>query len=399
MTSNNIRISFHNMFGFLTTAITFLGFLSTAPVFSLPQFAVIEGAQCINCHATHQGGGIRNTRGRFMSRSTGMFNPEKVTELQNILNENNSLFNDRLSLGSDLRFQMARSHKSEDAKRRFFPMQAAIYSTCTISERLFIEASYNFGPQKFFGQQKWTASLVVHPKESFTQLRLGYFQPSIGLRYDDHTMLIRQAAGADGSPLIAPNYAEYGAEFSFYGMSWMTVTGGIFDAGSLSENFVRNKNGTVVSLITDESSPTALGRLEFRHRLLQDNMPLRAGSSLYANKNFYLLNVFSGIGLYDKLSVIVDYAYSKKSSFRTTTNIMGDVTYKPYKHLSLFLRGEHGKTTESFSGRDFESHTNQYTAGVQFFLMPSIELRPEYRIVDTEQFRSTRIALQLHLFI
>lgn len=334
-----------------------------------------------------------------MSRSSGMFNPEKITEFQNTINEKNFLFNDRLSLGSDLRFQMARSHKSEDADRRFFPMQAAIYSTCTISDRLFVEASYNFGPQKFFGQQKWTASLIVHPKESFTQLRLGYFQPSIGLRYDDHIMLIRQIAGADGSTLIAPNYAEYGAEFSFNGMNWMTVTGGIFDAGSLSENFVRNKNGTVVSLITDKSTPTALGRLEFRHKLLQEKVPLRAGSSLYANKNFYLLNVFSGIGLYDKLSVIVDYAFSKKSSVRTTNNLLADISFKPYNHLVLFLRGERGKTTESYSGRDFDTYTNQYSAGVQFFLIPSIELRPEYRLVDTEQYRSTRIALQLHLFI
>jgi len=36
--------------------------------------------------------------------------------------------------------------------------------------------------------------------------------------------------------------------------------------------------------------------------------------------------------------------------------------------------------------------------GAHVFVLPYVEIRPEYRIVDTDDFRSTRYAFQLHLF-
>ena len=49
-------------------------------------------------------------------------------------------------------------------------------------------------------------------------------------------------------------------------------------------------------------------------------------------------------------------------------------------------------------GDEIKTYANQGLIGAQIFILPSIELRPEYRIVDTEQFRSTRWALMLHVF-
>ena len=367
--------------------------------YAIPQFALDEGLKCINCHATTQGGGARNQRGKIVSRDTGLLMPESVRNKLGILHDKTTLFNGRFTAGSDVRFQMAKSHKSEDAKRRFFPMQAAVYSTFTVSERLFAEASYNFGPRKFFGQQKWTASAVVQPRNSSTQLRIGYFQPSVGIRYDDHTTLPRQVAGADGSPLIAPNFAEYGAEFNFNKFQWLTLAAGIFDSGSISENVVRNKSGTLVLLIHDDNSFSGLGRFEVREGILDDAVHFNAGSSFFFNGNFNLLNVFSGIGLKDKLSVMVEYSHSSKRNVRTTDNIMMDITCFAFRPLLAFLRYERGTTLESFSGLDFESYSNHGVIGAQIFVMPSVELRPEYRLVDTEQFRSTRFAVQIHFFL
>lgn len=347
----------------------------------------------------HRAGEYGRRSGRTLSRDTGLLQPGSVKTFRALLNKYTSFASDRLIFGTDLRFQMARSHKSKDARRRYFPMQAAVYSSYAVSDRLFIEASYNFGRIKYFGQQKWTASMILHPKYSFTQLRVGYFQPSIGTRYDDHTTLPRMIAGADGSPLIAPNFAEYGAEFTYNGIPWLALTAGVFDAASLAENYVRNSAGTVVPLINDEHNPSALGRAEIRSSILDDRLPCYIGSSLYANGNFNLLNVFSGIGLKEKLSVMCEYTRSEKGSVRTTNNVMLDITWMALKGAAVFIRGERGTTDESFEGRDFESYTNQGVIGMQLFIMPSVELRPEYKIVDTEQYRSTRYALQLHLFL
>ena len=53
----------------------------------------------------------------------------------------------------------------------------------------------------------------IQPSFKLPRLRIGYFQPSIGVRYDDHTAVVRQIAEGSGPrSLIAPNYAEVGAE-------------------------------------------------------------------------------------------------------------------------------------------------------------------------------------------
>ena len=66
--------------------------------------------------------------------------------------------------------------------------------------------------------------------------------------------------------------------------------------------------------------------------------------------------------------------------------------------MLLILRGERGETVSSIGGNDIETHTNQGLIGAQIFLLPYVEVRPEYRIVDTERFRSKRWAVQVHLF-
>lgn len=386
-------------FKFISLLVILKAFLIVNSAFSLPHFALTSGEKCINCHATTQGGGIRNARGRIFNREAALLKPESVQKLYKRMDENSSLFNDRLKLGTDLRFQTARSHKSEDSKRRFFPMQAALNSTCEITNNIFLEASYNFGPKKFFGQQKWTASVIVQPQYSLTQLRIGYFQPSIGIRYDDHTMLIRQVGGAYGSTLIAPNYAEYGAEFTYNKIQWLSLTAGIFDPGSISENFVTNKSGSIVSLIDDISNPSYLGRFEIRKNVLEQTMAVNAGSSLFINGDFYLLNVFSGIGLTKNLSALAEYAHSDKNSVQVTDNFSIDVSYRIFQAFVPYIRYERAVTDASYSGFNFETYTNQAVLGTQIFVHSFVELRPEFRYVDTEMYRSTRYAVQLHLFL
>jgi hypothetical protein len=43
-------------------------------------------------------------------------------------------------------------------------------------------------------------------------------------------------------------------------------------------------------------------------------------------------------------------------------------------------------------------YTTQLVLGARLFVLPFVELRPEWRWVDTERYRSSRIAAQLHLF-
>ncbi|MDP2984836.1 MAG: hypothetical protein Q8O92_16065 [Candidatus Latescibacter sp.] len=386
--------------GILMLLLVLAAVVSVEPAVSLPQFAMINGEKCIACHVNALGSGLRTTRGFYEMHEAGLLKPGKVGlgSIYRHDRETNQFLGDRFSFGTDMRYQTTRTPKSSDAKRRYFPMQFSMYSTFKVSPCLKAEGSYNFGPKKFLGQQKWTGSLILQPENSYTQLRAGYFQPSIGIRYDDHTIITRQTAGANGSSLIPPSYAEYGAEFNYNGMDWLTVTTGVFGARSLAENRILDRTGKEISLITDRNNPSFLGRLEFRHRAMDRNVNLLAGSSVLVNGDFNLISIFASAGLAKRVSLISEYARSDKKGMRRTHNGVVDVSCRVTKPLLLYVRGERGISRFSPDISAAEVYTNRVVFGAQIFPIPYVELRPEYRLVDTEQYKSSRYAVQLHLF-
>jgi len=360
----------------------------------------MNGEQCINCHISAQGGSLRNYRGWRYHSSTGLVKPEtvKLGGLYAHDGDANTAFDGKLTYGGDFRVQMARSHKSPDADRRIFPMQASLYSDFKITDWIHAEVSYNFGPQKFDGQQAWTSSIIYQPEFSYTQLRVGFFQPSIGLRYDDHIMLVRRTPGADGNVIIAPNYAEYGAEFTYNGFDKFTFTAGVFDAGSLGENFVIDNSGHQVSLMSDKGDMSLLGRIVFWPENYIENVSVFSGGSYFVNDDFSISNLFAGIGIIEKITLTADYSRTAKTDMRATNNLMLEAGYSVSEPLRLILRTERGRTFTNIGGSDLKTYTNQGLIGAQILIFPYVELRPEYRIVDTERFRSSRYSMQLHIF-
>ncbi|MFC1541324.1 hypothetical protein ACFL50_02605 [Candidatus Latescibacterota bacterium] len=375
-------------------------FLHVNPADCLPQYATLNGEQCISCHINAQGGGLRNYRGWRYHSDVGLIIPEtvKLGALYAKDRKSNTALNSKLTYGGDFRVQMVRSHKSPDANRRIFPMQAALYTDYEITDRVHAELSYNFGPKKFDGQQAWTSSIIIQPEFSYTQFRMGFFQPSIGLRYDDHIMLVRRTPGADGNTIIAPNYAEYGAEFTYNGFDTFSFTAGVFDAKSLAENFVINNSGHQVSLIDDKHNPSWLGRIVFWPENYIEQISIFSGVSYYVNNDFSISNLFAGIGILEKISLLTDYSRTVKTNMRSTNNLMVETGFEVSPPLRLFIRGERGKTFTNIGGSDLKTYTNQGVIGAQILLLPYVEFRPEYRIVDTERFRSTRYFAQIHIF-
>lgn len=359
---------------------------------ALTQFSLLTGNRCINCHTTVQGGGQRDDLGQYAMEGVGLLAPDYVLPGRTVFADG------RFRIGADFRAMTARSHVSPQAERRYFPMQAAVYGMMRPSDVVKVEGSYNFGPKKYDGQQSWTASAVLQPHFNWPQVRVGFFQPSIGMRYDDHTMMVRQVPDVVGATsLIAPNYAEYGAEVTYYRPLWLSVTGGVFNARSLSENEVLT-GGVPVSLIQDRDRPSFFGRVVFWPRLLEQKLNFYAGGSVLKNKDFQLVNIFGGAGYQDRVAVIMEMALMDKGSLEDAQNITLDVSFQPKSGLILYARGEHGKLTQYRTGSQVALTTRQAVFGTQLFLTPQVELRPEYRVMDTETFRSTRYAVQLHVF-
>lgn len=379
-------------------------------VTALPQFSLLSGNKCLNCHVNNQGSGLRGELGWYMEKEMALLKPRSVGLgwHYDLDRESNSFFDGALTFGLDFRMQSARKPTSAEAERRIFPMQLAFYAAWQATSWLTLEGTYNAGPLRYAGQQSWAASVVIQPTLTSPQLRVGFFQPSIGVRYDDHTMIVRGIAGADYNPLIAPNYAEYGAEITYDGLQWLTLTAGAFLPKSLSQLQTVNQKSETVPLLdgldsnsnfsTLAKSPTMTAKAMLWLRTEDHVINSYIGASVLNNKAFTFLSAFAGVGLTDRLSLMGEYALSGVKDGRQTRNMTAELSYQPVTGLLPFVRYDRGRTRIAVPNDVTELAFQQISVGAQIFLLPYVELRPEYRWTDTDAYTSTRWTVQLHIF-
>lgn len=396
-----------------------LWLLSVSYVLALPQFSLLTGNRCLTCHVNAQGGGLRGELGWYVAKDASMLNPKDIPLLRDIYaldGESNSYIDGQLTIGMDLRGQLTRSPSFDRATRRFFPMQLALYGAFKPNgvEWLTLEGSFDAASLwtsargSYPGQSGWTASALIQPGLTLPLLRIGKFQPTVGVRYDDHTMLIRQVAGAFARPLIPPSYADWGAELQYDGLQWLSLSAGAFLPQNLSAINTAYSNGDFGSIIKGISpdsslsrlisSPTLTGRVKFWLRTEDHFVNSYLGSSVLANSDFGMLSFFAGVGLTDKLSLMGEYMLSGVRNGFAGQNWSAELTYRPFAWLYPYLRYEQGRT-QIFDGSNVRnSYANNFTVGVQWFPLPYIELRPEWRFYDNERFTSTRWNMQVHFF-
>ena len=395
--------------------------LEVPPLAALPQFSLLTGNRCLTCHVNAQGGGIRSELGCYVDKDASMLTPKDIPllrELYALDGESNSYIDGQLTIGMDLRGQMTRSPIRDAAPRKFFPMQLALYGAVKLNglEWLTLEGGFDAASLwesargTYRGQSGWTASALIQPGITLPLLRVGHFQPTIGVRYDDHTMLIRQVAGAFPKPLIPPMYADWGAELQYDGLQWLSLSVGAFLPQNLSAINTEYRDGSFGSIIgntiaPDSSfarqlrSPTLTGRVKFWLRTEDHALNSYLGSSILANGNLQMLSIFAGVGLTDKLSLMGEYLIADVSKSFSARNWTLELTYRPFAWLYPYVRYEQGRT-ESLVNINEKNTTfaNNLTVGVQWFPLPYIELRPEWRFYDNERVTATRWNLQVHFF-
>lgn len=378
-------------------AISFAIALYGTTAVALPQFSLLTGNRCINCHINVQGGGLRNDLGWYAMESVGIMQYEDIGlgVLRPMLSTN-TFAGDRLTVGIDFRLQSSRSLRDTAPERRIFPMQGAFYAAYKPFDWMLVEGSYNLGRRvyAYAGQQPWTGSVAVQPSLAYPQLRIGFFQPSIGYRFDDHTMLIRRIPAGGQDYLFAPNWAEWGAELNYYRFEWLTLTTGVTSLAGLKDATLSDANGEPRPLLANPNALAAVGRLLFSPRLLRERLTVHTGGSTLQHRDFTLWNVFGGIGYADVATVIFETMRHTTPGIRTITATSAELMLHIAEPVYLYARAERGVTTTGT--RSFRQE--QYLFGVQLFVLPFIELRPEYRIIDLPLYRLNRWTVQLHVF-
>jgi hypothetical protein len=352
---------------------------------ALPRFALLTGTRCSACHYNPTGGGMRTELGWSAMNRVGAIDPDSIGLGALFAGESNSMADGLFTLGFDTRLQSAKIGRPPNEHRMIIPMQLAPYVAVAPLDWLTAYGSYNVGKARYAGQTEFDAALLLQPGYTLPSLKMGYIQPSVGIRNDDHTMFIRREIAMNATPLLPPNYNEVGAELNYEGVRWLTLNAGIFSAHNLSQ-----ADPTV-----DESKPSYLARVQLWPQWLDEGINGQIGASYFGNGEFMMVNGFGGFGLADKATFYVEGMYSRNASERQIRNWTIQGSYQLREWLALEWRYEWGQTEDPVFGL---FHANALVGGLQIFPLPSLELRPEYRYMDNEEYRMGQWTVQLHLF-
>lgn len=374
-------------------------FFWSANAQAVPRMSLAAGTPCSACHVNGQGGGGRTEIGWGAAALTGAWIPEKFEE-----QESNLLWNSRLSFGADVRLQMARMGRPDRQtdtmpERRMIPMQLQPHAAAYLTDWLTLYASYNIDAATmrgealcdpvYAGQACQEVVVKVQPSHALPTIRMGMLQPSIGVRHDDHTILLRGDAATPRQPIIAPNYAELGADLSYAPAWWFQADAGVYQSANLARAVVHDA-------AVKNSDVAWLGRVQFNPRLDDYKLVSSLGASVYGAGSWHMESYFVGLGRMDAASVMLE---ASRSDFgdaldRGTLNFMGRVDVPVREWLVASARYEHAT-----SQRDGEAFlTRQAVLGLEFFPIPYVELRPEYRYVHTDRYAMAQYTMQLHLF-
>jgi hypothetical protein len=370
--------------------------------YSKPHYSMLTGNKCINCHFNPNGGGQRNSLGWYSRKDNGLIKLQDffAEELYNMSIPKNEEEDILINSGFDYRFQTARLGRPDSSHRDYFSMQLSPYISVEPFQWLKLSGHYNFVEALYPGQESWSAQVIIQPSYDLPLLRAGYISPSIGTKYDDHTMLIRQSPGAGKTyPMIPPDYAEWGAELRYESIKWLSLTAGAYSAENMSEITIPGPSGLRIPQANSDMM-SYLFRFELWPRMFEDELNTNIGASFFINDDFRLVSLYLNLGLTDRMGLLTEYVIGNKEKIRETNNYFAELYYQLFDFLTIYTRYEKANTKFVYDDNQPEYKTTQYVFGGNFYPFGFMEIRPEYRIYDRELFESyqSQWAVQVHLY-
>ena len=209
-----------------------------------PHMSLLSGTPCAGCHSSPHGGGGRTELGWSSMNHVGAFTYDQVG-LGVLHKQKSNMIGGKVSVGFDMRLQGVRLGRPQVDPTSsnpsavivpdfmFIPMQVQPYLAIKPTYDLTIYASFlpgsdmkNITQHVYPGMSSYEAWALyqVHPT---LMVRAGAFQPTFGIRHDDHTILLRGDARRR-NPIIPPNFTELGAEVRYQPRRWLRAEVGGF---------------------------------------------------------------------------------------------------------------------------------------------------------------------------
>jgi hypothetical protein len=390
------------------TATLALGLLLAEPCQAIPVFSLLTGTRCSVCHFDPHGGGLRTELGWEMMNYTGLMQWGG----QDSIAVSNALFNNMVYPGGDARLQLVRVTQTN--QELLIPMQlttslgfvpnhqVSIYTDVNLAS-LYVRSVTSptdlFGTASglYPGETDYDLTLQYQPDITLPSIRVGMIEPSISILQDDHTGFTSMDA-YNGITLIPPYYNEVGGELTYEGIKWLTVNAGVFNDKNLAQI---DQTVTAPTSSFDFSHPTVSGRIVLWPQLLEDGINGEFGGSALVNGDFKMLNGFGGFGLADKATFFLEGLYAKDAADKIIRNFSILGTLKLADWLIWEWRYDWGMT-EVYPSVSL-GYATGFLAGFEFFPLPYIEIRPEYRVTDLTPFYSTgthtgQWTAQVHFF-
>jgi hypothetical protein len=349
--------------------------VSTGTMYSLPRFAIRTGAGCQSCHVNPSGGEMRQAFGvRYGREELPVPTWSKDLEMEDFTN----LIGNVLGIGADMRTMFYTQHSAN----AFFQMQGDLYINLRLAKNvsIFLNKGLYSGFEVF-------GLLGILPAKGY--LKIGKFLPDYGTKLDDHTTFIRTYTGF-AAELGRPELTGAEAAIS---PGPISITGGIYNtvdalagSGSNRKAFLGRIEG-MFSLA--EKVNLGLGADYFGNGTLSSSVTSRIASDVGVNVaapgtagENTLMGGFGSFSFYD-LALFGEVDYMKTKSAGTTTK--GLITYVEADYP--VVTGVDLKLAYDFYDPDKDVKSgaiSRYSAGVEFFPIPGVEVRPVYRWLKTQ---------------
>jgi hypothetical protein len=387
---------------------------------SRPQYSIIQsfGTNCSACHFNVQGGGSRIASGWASRNTISLLPADWMSEIFTA----NSWMDDKITFGLDARPQLAKWPAAGQGTEvpvgtteyNFMLMQLTPYLIISPFSWLSFEGQYNvsynlYTDKRYVGQHPFAASAIFKVSSDLPQLRVGYFQPTMENKWDDHTLLSHQFYGKSRSVVVPDDYAELGAQLDYEGIPWLSASLGAFTSNNLAQYSVKTyldesmrskpvDDSEFKSIkLVDSNSISIVGRA-FVSPNLGAGLTSYIGGTMFYNNDYYISNLFLGIGISDKFAFLAEFTDANKKDSRRAITYLGEFTYNLTESFLPYLRFERQLTREVTEKNPY--YTNQVVLGAHVYVLPYVDLLPEWRIVDKEHIEGyhSSFAVQLHLW-